>query len=131
VQASRRDAEPGDGEGAADAGDGSFFEDDPRAAQFAPASGPGLEDFRLIGADIGLRFWRKLGHGPSAVRPQGGEDLAADAEVGMTHVLGFDRFRQAEGKLAELGGGHERDKIAGGGTCKVPGILIRRKPTRS
>jgi hypothetical protein len=38
------------------------------------------------------------------VGPQGGDDLATDPEVRTTHVLGFDRSREVERELAELGG---------------------------
>jgi hypothetical protein len=42
---------------------------------------------------------------------QGGENLAAYAEVGMVHVRAFLRFGQGEGELAKVGCGHGEFQI--------------------
>src|ERR1051325_7657501 len=84
---------------------------DARTALAAPGPLDRLKNRWLRACEYRLLIRCKLNHPPLLVRAQRGEDLAGDAEIGMVHVRGFDRIREAQGQLAEFIGGHRNDSI--------------------
>jgi len=92
------------------AGKGGFVGDgeaDVGGAVASPAAFDGEEDVGGVGEEEGLLF-----RGEHEVAEaffdggEGGEDAAADAEVGCAHVGGFFGAGEGEGDAAEVGWGH-------------------------
>jgi len=77
-----------------------------RRALLAPAAVDGLKGFGLCADELGLLIGRELYHSTTLGVAERGEDLAGDAKVGMAHVRGLDRLRQAQRQISKFVGGH-------------------------
>src|SRR5436305_7002992 len=84
-----------------------FGEVDPGGALASPAAGDGLEGGGIGPDEIVLLFERKLHHAPGFIGVgESGENLAGNAEIGMSHVRAFFRLREGEREFAKGGSRH-------------------------
>ena len=102
------------------------------AAHSAPATGDREKDVGEVG-DEELLLLRSEHEVAVALglRGEGGEDSAADAEVGVAHVGAFFSARKSEGESAKVVGSHDcssRNKLAG--SKKLEKVISKRRTRR-